>query len=157
MQDAAMTMTPRGLRVVAALEGSKGLIVLLAGFGVLAIVDDGAARFADALVQHMHLNPAKGIPRIFVAAMSDTSNRELRLLALGAITYSVLRLVEAFGLWRARAWAEWLSIASGAIYIPFELYELANGVTLLKVGMLALNAGIVVYMLQTVRQSRRSS
>ncbi len=149
-----MTTAPRGLRVIATFEASKGIVVLLAGFGALAIFDDGAARFADALVHHLHLNPAKGIPRIFIAAMSDTSSRELRLLALGAIAYSVLRFVEAAGLWLARAWAKWLSIASGCIYIPFELAGLAAGVTLFKLCALALNAVVVAYMAWTLHRDR---
>lgn len=151
-----MTSAPRGLRFIVVLEASKGAAVLLAGFGVLAIVDEGAARFADALVGHMHLNLAKGIPRIFIAVMHETSNRELQWLALAGLVYATLRLVEAFGLWRASAWAEWLSVASGAIYVPFELVELADGVTLMRLAMLLLNVGVVAYMLRTLQRSRRS-
>lgn len=145
----------RGVRVVAALEAAKGGAVLLAGFGLLGVVDEGAAQAADALVAHLHLNPAKGIPRIFLAALSEVSNRDLQWLALGAVVYAVLRLAEAFGLWRGRAWAAWLSVASGAIYVPFELYELAHGVTTLRVATLLVNLGVVVYMLHALGVLRR--
>ena len=49
-----------------------------------------------------------------------------------ALTYSAIRFTEAYGLWRERRWAEWLSAVSGAIYLPFEIYELAGGITPLK-------------------------
>ncbi len=137
------------------LEASKGLVVLLAGFGLFVGVDRGAAHFAEELVRHMHLNPAKGVPRIFIDLMSDTSNRRLQWLAFGALVYASLRLIEAFGLWRGRSWAEWLAVASGGIYIPFELAELASGVTLFRLGMLALNVGVVAYMALTLRRDRR--
>ena len=148
------TTTPAGLRLVAALEGGKGIVVVLAGFGVLAIVHEGAAQFAEALIGHLHLNPAKGVPRVFVGLMADTSNRQLRLLAAGAAVYAIVQIVEAYGLWRARAWAEWLAAAGGAIYIPFEIAKLAEGVTPLGVGMLLVNVVVVAFMLRTLRLSR---
>ena len=36
----------------------------------------------------------------------------------------VLRFIEAYGLWYIRPWAEWMAIASGSIYIPFEVADL---------------------------------
>jgi len=53
------------------------------------------------------------------------------------------RFVEAYGLWRQRRWAEWFAAVSGAIYIPFELYELLKGVTWLPLGALLVNVFIV--------------
>ncbi|MCB2019371.1 MAG: DUF2127 domain-containing protein [Burkholderiaceae bacterium] len=144
-----------GLRVIATFEASKGALVLLAGFGLLVVVDEGAARFAQALIDHMHLNPAKGVPHIFIELMSDTSNRRLQWLAFGAIVYASLRWLEAFGLWRGRSWAEWLAVASGGIYIPFELADLAAGVTLFKLCALGVNVGVVAYMAWTLRSDRR--
>ena len=52
-------------------EAAKGAVVLLAGFGVLLALDHGVAPFADALVRHMHLNPAKEAPRIFLALLNE--------------------------------------------------------------------------------------
>ncbi|MCO5123914.1 MAG: DUF2127 domain-containing protein, partial [Rhizobacter sp.] len=83
-----MTAPRHGLRVIATFEASKGALVLLAGFGLLVVVDEGAARFAQSLIDHMHLNPAKGVPHIFIELMSDTSNRRLQWLAFGAIVYA---------------------------------------------------------------------
>lgn len=149
-----MTTPPRGLRVVAMFEAAKGAVVLLAGFGVLLALDHGVAPFADALVRHMHLNPAKEAPRIFLALLNDVSNRELQALAAGALAYAALRLAEAVGLWRARPWAEWLSVVSGALYVPFELYELSHGVTPLRLCMLLLNLGVVAYMALALWRAR---
>lgn len=151
-----MTPTPHGLRIVALFEAMKGTVVLLAGFGVLLSVDHGAEPIGDALVRHLHLNPAKAVPRIFLELMNNVSDRQLQALAAGALAYAVLRLAEAVGLWRARAWAEWLSAVSGAIYVPFELYELARGVTPLRVVMLLANLAVVVYMLRALWLARRT-
>lgn len=145
----------RGVRVVAALEAAKAAIVLVAGSGLLWAIQADAARTVEELVGHMHLNVAKGFPRVFADLAGDISNVQLWLLASGAFGYSLLRGIEAFGLWRQRRWAEWFSVASGCLYVPFELFELVRGVTSLRLATLLLNLGIVAYMAYTLRQSSR--
>jgi uncharacterized membrane protein (DUF2068 family) len=104
----------------------------------------------------MHLNPAKGYPRVFIELAHNTSNSQLWLLAAGAFSYAALRWVEAFGLWRRRDWTAWFSVASGAVYVPVELVEIARGVSALRVGALLVNLAIVAYVLYALREARRS-
>jgi predicted membrane protein DUF2127 len=37
-----------------------------------------------------------------------------------------------FWAWRERAWAEWIGIVSGGVYLPVKVYELVNRPTVLK-------------------------
>lgn len=146
----------RGVRLVALLEAAKGAVVLIAGLGILEVMHVGAARFVDDLVGHMHLNLANGTPRVFADLANNTSDRQLQLLAAAAFAYVAVRATEAFGLWNRRRWAEWFSVASGLVYVPFELVELAHGVTPLRIGMLLVNLGVVIYMLRTLWLARRA-
>lgn len=143
-----------GVRVVAAFEAAKGLLVLAAGFGLLSVVHKDVETVVDELVRHLHLNAANRSPRIFLDAAERFSDVRLWVLAVLAFAYATLRLVEAYGLWQARRWAEWVAVASGAIYLPFELYELAHGASWLKASTLAGNVAIVVYMAYALRESR---
>lgn len=145
----------RGVRLVALLEAAKGAVVLVAGFGILEAVHVGAARLVDELAAHTHLNLAKGTPRVFADLAADTSDRQLQLLAAAAFAYVAIRAVEAYGLWHRRRWAEWLSVASGLVYVPFEVVELAGGVSALKVATLVANLALVVYMASVLRAQRR--
>jgi uncharacterized membrane protein (DUF2068 family) len=135
-----------GLRTVAAFEAAKGLLVMATGFGLLALVHHDVQRAAESVVRHLHLNPARHYPRVFLEAAAQTTDARLWLLASGAFVYTVVRGVEAYGLWRARAWAEWFAILSGAIYLPFEIYALVVHATALKAVILLINAGIVGYV-----------
>lgn len=143
-----------GLGIVAAFEAAKGLLVLLAGFGLLALVHRDAQGAAEDVVRHFHLNPASHYPSIFLDLSSRMSDMRLWLFAALAFCYAGFRLTEAYGLWRDRRWAEWLAVASGGLYIPIEIYELFSGVSWIKAGLLATNAGIVVYMIHALRQRR---
>jgi uncharacterized membrane protein (DUF2068 family) len=58
----------------------------------------------------------------------------------------VARLVEAYGLWLQRRWAEWFGLLAGGIYVPIEVFEIVRGVTWPKAVLLIVNIGVVGYL-----------
>ncbi len=149
-----------GLRVVSIFEAAKGLLVLLAGFGLLTFIHKDLHFAAERLVRHFHLNPASRYPRIFIDLANHVTDGQLWGMALSALLYSLVRFVEAYGLWRQRHWAEWFAILTGGIYVPLELFEIIRGVTWPKVTLLIVNTGIVVYLsliLYRPRQKRENA
>jgi len=74
----------------------------------------------------------------------------LSLFAILAAAYALVRVVEGYGLWRHRRWAEWLAAVSGGIYIPFELYELFKGAAWLSLGAFLANIFIVGLMINAL-------
>ena len=148
-----VTEIAAGVRAIAFFEALKGALVVVAGFGLLALVHRDLEDLAERLVRHSHLNPASHYPRVFIEAAANTSDSRLRTLAALAFVYSTVRFVEAYGLWKMRAWAEWFAIISGCVYLPVELYELIEKPTLIRAGILILNALVVAYLLY-VRFSR---
>jgi uncharacterized membrane protein (DUF2068 family) len=146
-----------GLRVVAVIEGLKGLLVLVAGLGLIALVHRDAQQEAEALILQMHLNPAHHYPRIFIEAASHLNNAHLILFAAGAFLYALVRFVEGYGLWRDRLWAEWFAVIAGSVYLPFEIFELWRGVTAVKVVIFALNLLVVAYLALALWQSKTKS
>lgn len=141
-----------GVRLIALVEAAKGMLVLLAGFGLLELVHRNIQGLAEEIVQHFHLNPASHYPRIFIEASTHLNDTNLSLLAGAALLYSGLRLCEAYGLWQDQCWAKWLGAVSGVIYIPIELYELLHGVTWAKATLLWVNAICVAYLVQSLRR-----
>src|SRR5262245_34773755 len=109
-----------GMRMVALLEAVKGAVVLLAGLGLLALIHRDVEAIAERLVELSHLDPASKYPRIFIDAASKVTDGRLWFLAAAAGAYSIVRLVEAWGLWYERRWAEWLALVAGGLYIPVE-------------------------------------
>jgi uncharacterized membrane protein (DUF2068 family) len=143
-----------GLRVVALLEGAKGALVLLTGFGLLALIHKDIHQAAEQLVRHFHINPASHYPRIFLDLSASMTDMKLWAMAIGAMLYAVIRFAEAAGLWMQRRWAEWFGLLTGGMYVPVEVYEVVRGVTWPKVTVLVVNAGVVAYLLMTVSRSK---
>jgi uncharacterized membrane protein (DUF2068 family) len=142
------------VRAVALLEAAKGTLVILAGFGALSLVHRDVQRFAGRLVAHLHLNPAKHYPQIFLDAAAHLTDARLWMLAAFGATYGLVRLVEAYGLWLGRRWAEWLAAVSGAIYVPFEIYEMFHRVTWISLGALVVNLLVVGLMIHALFRRR---
>lgn len=134
------------VRTIAVFEAAKGALVLLAGLGLLSLINRDVQDVAERLVRHSHLNPASHYPRIFVDAAARVTNTHLRLLACAAAVYAAVRFVEAYGLWKERRWAEWFALVAGAIYVPVEVYELIHRASWTKGAVLLTNLAIVAYM-----------
>ncbi len=144
-----------GLRTVAALEAAKGILVLLLGFGVLALMHKNLDDVAERLTEILRVNPEGRLSNLFLHAANQATDKTLWVLAIGALVYATVRFVEAFGLWRGREWAQWFALLSGALYLPGELYSLLRHPRPLKWAVVAANALIVLYMLILLVKAQR--
>lgn len=143
-----------GVRIVAVFEAAKAALVLLAGMGLLSLIHKDVQAVAERFVERFHMNPAHQYPRIFIEAASKVTDAKLWMMAWLALAYAVVRLVEAYGLWHNRRWAEWFALVSGGLYIPIELYEVFHHVTWVRVCVVVINTAIVAYMAWELKHSK---
>ncbi len=146
----------KSLRAIAIFEAAKGLLVLLAGFGLLSLIHRDLETMAESLVRHLHLNAASRYPHIFIDLASRTTDTRLWMYALAAAAYSILRLLEAYGLWKERRWAEWLAVLSAGFYLPFEVRHLLHRPTWLVFAAFAANLAIIAVMIHSLRHPRHA-
>lgn len=156
------TMVPHSpesktLHVIACFEALKGFAALAASVGLLSLAHHDVRAMAYALIGHFHLNPDAHYPKMLLddAALLASSNlRQAILLAWG---YAGIRLLEGYGLWRDRAWAEWLAALSGSIYLPWELNHLVQHTTVINGIVLIGNIAVVAYMVVRLRRRRNQA
>ena len=65
--------------------------------------------------------------------------------------YAGLLLTEGLGLWFERSWAAYLTVISTSLFIPVELYEIAQRITAVRIGLLLVNLAIVVYLIRQLK------
>ncbi len=136
----------RGVRTVATVEFAKGFVVLLAGLGVFSMRHKDIWGVAESFLEFVHANPHHHFVGIFIDLVYRISDVRLWKIVVVAVVYVILRFVEAYGLWYIRPWAEWMTIASGSIYIPFEVADLLRRPDWIRLLIIAINVGIVLYM-----------
>jgi uncharacterized membrane protein (DUF2068 family) len=133
----------------------KGGVAFAASLGFLSLLHHDLHGLAVELIEHFGLKPGAHYPSIilhYADLLADTNLQELVLLAGG---YVLLRFVEAYGLWYQRTWGQWVGALSGALYVPFELWHLANQPSLPGVLVLVSNLAIVGFLAYLLWRGRR--
>lgn len=136
----------RALRAIALFEAAKGLAALAAVIGLLDLLHRDVHRLALALLWRFHLDPQTHYPSLLLHYADLLTTLNLRTLAPLALGYITLRLVEAWGLWKEKMWAEWLAALSGALYLPLEAGHLLHRPTLINGAVLLANLLVVGFM-----------
>ena len=135
-----------GLRSVALFEAFKGVLMLLVGCGLLTLLHKDLDTFADHLTDLLRLGPHSRLANLFYSLADHADDFGLWKLAALAMAYSAIRFIEAVGLWRERAWAEWFALVSGCTYLPLEINGVMHHPRPLKWAVLLINVAIVLYM-----------
>jgi len=147
-----------GLRVIAIVELIKGAAVLFA-FAMVAAGNWTMQSLMGRVVHYLRFREEGRIAHFFKGTIAHLEPVVLVWLALAYVT---LRFTEAYGLWKERHWGEWLAVLSAAVYVPAEIYELCMHYSHRKVGVLAVNILIIVFLCwvlwktRSVRNRRRS-
>jgi len=150
------TTTPRALRVIALFKLLKSLCRLLVAVAAFALIR--SARL-DALADWIVNLPIQHGHRLLVRLLDTLLELGPRkFVAIGAIAcaYASLFLVEGWGLWNGKRWAEYLTVIATTSLIPFEVWEIFHHISLLKICALLVNAAIVWYLIRLLRREKRS-
>lgn len=73
------------------------------------------------------------------------------VLTAVALAYAAVEWTEAVGLWLERRWAEYLTVVATGGFLPLEIHELLNRVTVLRVGALIVNVVLLVWLVRKKR------
>jgi uncharacterized membrane protein (DUF2068 family) len=135
-----------GLRAIALFEAAKGIVAMIASFVLFSIRNSDLTKVAAGMTNFLRLDPDGWFARRIAEFFGGLNPQYIEVLFVAVLLYAVLRFVEAYGLWRLRAWAQWLGIVSGAIYIPIEIYDIIIRPSWFGAGILILNSAIVAYL-----------
>jgi uncharacterized membrane protein (DUF2068 family) len=144
------------LQAVAGYEFVKGVFVGLMGICALLLVHKDAWLIAESLLALLHISTDRRSAQLFLDFADNITDARLWAAARISFAYSVLRFIEAYGLWRCRTWAEWVAFGSGTLLLPLEIRELFRGVTLVRCAVLLGNLAIVAYVLYVILANRRA-
>jgi uncharacterized membrane protein (DUF2068 family) len=142
----------RLLQAIAALKLLEALVLCLTGVVALELL---RPQITQQLQDWLALLPLTSEHRIAQHLLNSlTGLGPHRIKALGGVVfaYAALFLVEGIGLLRRRRWAEWVTVLTTALLVPFELWELTLRLTLAKGAALAINLLVVWYLVRRIRR-----
>jgi uncharacterized membrane protein (DUF2068 family) len=142
-------------RLLPWIAAERGLrTVLLVAVGLVLVTHPHAdwASEITHLGRQLGLNPKGNWFQKLVDKVSKIKANQGVVFGVVALAYGILEGFEAYGLWRRRRWAEWLTvIATSLLFIP-EIWELSKSLTLLKLGALLVNIAVVAYLISRLRR-----
>ena len=144
--DGVPHQAPLGLRWVAIFELIKGFLLLIVGLGALSLVGRDVVDGVEALMRHLHLDPAWHYCKLIIGASSTVTDTRLRIIASIALIVSGIRFLEGYGLWHEKPWAEWFAVITAAVYLPLEIHHFWVKPSIAGVVVFIINAVIVVYL-----------
>ena len=75
---------------------------------------------------------------------------------MGGLFDAALFFTEGTGLWLRKRWAEWMTVILTSTLVPVEIYEIWRHPTWIKVLVLAINVGIVIYLIYLIKAEKKS-
>jgi len=145
------------LRLIAVERSVRGLLLLAAGTYLLFHLSKDFGELADRIIRSVELDPRQHFLHRIVTRLHRLGAHELRIIAIGALGYGALELVEGIGLWLDQLWAEYLTLVATSLLIPLELYGLALHPTLWRAGGTCVNFLIVIYLALALRRRQTSA
>ncbi len=149
--------TRGALLTIAVFEAVKGVAAIAASLGLLSLAHKDVRRIAYALIGHFHLDPEAHYPQLLIETANWIATSNVYSILAVAVLYAVIRLVEAYGLWKDRAWAEWLAALSGSLYLPLEVNHLIAHTTTINACVLIGNLAVVIFMVFRLKKRRHEA
>ena len=141
-----------GLALIAVFKLVKGALLLLVGVGLLKLMHAEIATLFSRLIEALHLNADSRIIHALILKVDALQPHSVLVVALVSLGYAGMLLLEGVGLWLERSWAAYLTVISTSLLLPFELYEVIDRMSILRVGVLLLNLVIVLYLVRQLKQ-----
>jgi len=148
------------LRLLAAERFLRGLII---GAGSYAVLRYSHSENSLRALFEKDLPSAKPLANAFGYNLDNSSVvREIRklllikpstlhLIAILLAVYAGIELCEAVGLWLLKRWGEYFAAVATGIFLPYEIYDIVNKVTAIRIGTFIVNVAAVVYLVWTKR------
>ncbi len=147
------------LILIAAFKLAQALLFAAVGVGAFRLLHKDIGDTLEQLVNHLRFNPESRLVNFILEKATLVDDHMLRRIGAVVFIYAGLDLTEGIGLYLEKAWAEYLTLAITASFLPWEIFEVFRRVTTIRVSLLALNALVFIYLLQLVigKQRREKS
>jgi len=143
-----------GLRTVALIEAAKGLLAWAAACGLLSLRHTDLHAATDAFLLRHGIDPERPYTRLAIESVAKATHSHPHEIICFALAYGAIRLAEAYGLWRAKHWAEWFAVISAGIYLPLELQHFFHRPGLLAGLIILLNLVLIFYLAKLMLRQR---
>ncbi|NNM86834.1 MAG: DUF2127 domain-containing protein [Phycisphaerales bacterium] len=144
------------LLIIAIFKLLKASAVATAGVTAIVFRNADLAKAFRQWVNYFRMDPNNHFINGVIHRLANVHAHQLEMLAVGSFMYAAMFMVEGFGLYFEKPWAEYLVIVNTFLLVPVEVFELIKKPSWVKVLLLAGNLAIVAYLIYLRTQAIRS-
>ena len=130
---------------IIAFKAVKATVLTALGIALLTTRHSDPMAVAMRLALTLHLPSGSRLLDRAITFLSTLTFSKQTTLAVTAFAYAILMAVEGVALYFRKRWARWFTIVATGSLIPIEVYEIAREVHPVRVAVLIVNVGLVVY------------
>jgi uncharacterized membrane protein (DUF2068 family) len=143
------------LATIAIYKFVKATLSLLSAILAWRLMNPHVEAALRSWAESLPIGFSEHLVREALAQLSGIPAFRWRQLGLVSLVYASVFTVEGVGLWRERRWAEYLTIVTSSLLLPFEFIAVLHHLTLIRTGVLLANAVIVAYLIVVTTRHRR--
>ncbi|MFY9854292.1 MAG: DUF2127 domain-containing protein [Terracidiphilus sp.] len=138
------------LVLIAAFKLAQALLFVAIGVGVVRLLHKDVADVLTKAAEHLRFTPESRLVNFILKYAPLVNDQMLRRIGVVVFFYAALDLTEGIGLYLEKVWAEFLTLAITASFLPWEAFEIYRRITLVRVSLLTVNAIVLIYLLKLV-------
>jgi len=139
------------IHLIALEKVTKATILIVAGLKLLSLVGRDVHEAAMEFISRHGIDLANRYVQMALDRLIGVDDTQLIQFGVAAFVYATILLVEGIGLWLQFRWAEYMTVITTGLFIPFELYEIYERFTIIRIGILAINIFVVWYLSTRIR------
>lgn len=146
----------RGLLLIGLFKLSKSIFFFMMGLGVVHLLHAELGNEAMRLAQALHFDPEWHMVSVIVEKVDLIDAHRLREIGFFSFAYSVVSLIEGYGLMTSKIWAEYLTLSLTMLALPWELYELVRDPSWGRVSLLLTNLVVLAYLVWLLQRKKKA-
>jgi len=132
----------------------KGTVLIVVAFKLLSLFGRDVHGWAEDFVTRHGIDLTNRYVHAGLERLVGFGNTQLVEFSAVALVYAGMLYAEGIGLWLQKRWAEYLTTVATALFIPFEIYELYERFTWVRIAIINLNVFIVWYLATRLKDEK---
>ncbi len=138
---------PLGVQIIGVLKLVTATLGVAVGIGLFRLFKSDVASSLEHIIRNLHLDPENRFIHGAISWISGLQPRQLHLIEAGTFFYVTLHTFEGIGLLAGKRWGAFLTIVATGSLIPLECYEICERPRPLRIVVLVVNLGILIYLI----------
>jgi uncharacterized membrane protein (DUF2068 family) len=138
------------LRLIAVFKLLKTAALIATGIGALKLIHADIGTVLERWVLKFGLDPGSSLLNHTIQRACEIPQDKIWELGAVSFIYAGLFMTEGIGLWLAKRWAEWFTVIITGSLVPFEIYEILQRPTAIRILVLLVNIAVVAYLIHHI-------